>query len=415
METQLDSSEYAAQRARLDLLLAGRSSPTALRSLQDYALAYVDCFQGNVLQLEHEWEFLAAVLHKAWQDERYEVVVRLASALAYPAGRRRDFTEARRLLHLGIVASRRTRDQHHFAALLNRLGGLVFVHGRYRQGYRLWHTGLYATEAEGQPGLWEPLTSFAQIADLLGNYASAQHFLETFYGQRQTVESDGLAVALFVRGLYARFTSHLEKAEADFSRCLRVLAPHNSGEPLVSTRLLFFVVVQAELARTQGNYARAQQYSETALALARAFGDHYTSAILLVDQGIFAWRQGWYDEVRRVFPSLREIERQVAFPNVAEVNRLLAQQLSEQHLSLAEPRSSQVDTTASSVYVDPLSQREREVLQLVADGCSSREIAARLVITTATVKKHLEHIYLRLDVHNRTSAVLQGRKLKIIP
>lgn len=408
METRPDSSENAAQRARLELLLAGTSSPVALRSLQDYALAYVECFRGNVLQLEHEWDFLAAILHQAWRDERYEVVVRLASALAYPAGRR-DLTEARRLLHLGIVASRRTGDQSHFAALLNRLGGLVFVHGRYHQGYRLWHTGLYAVETEGQPGLWEPLTSFAQIADLLGNYASAQHFLETFYGKGRTVESDGLAVALFVRGLYARFTSHMEKAEEDFSHCLRLLAPQRSGAPLLATRQLFFVVVQAELARAQGNYARAQQYSETALALARAFGDHYTSAILLVDQGLFAWRQGWYDEVRRVFPSLREIERQVAFPNVAEVNRLLAQQLSEQNLSLDEPRPAHVDITA-----DPLSQREREVLQLVADGCTSREIAARLVITTATVKKHLEHIYLRLDVHNRTSAVLQGRKLKII-
>jgi len=45
-----------------------------------------------------------------------------------------------------------------------------------------------------------------------------------------------------------------------------------------------------------------------------------------------------------------------------------------------------------------------EVLQLVAAGLSNQEIAGRLVITPGTVKKHLEHVYSKLDVHSRTSA-----------
>ena len=48
---------------------------------------------------------------------------------------------------------------------------------------------------------------------------------------------------------------------------------------------------------------------------------------------------------------------------------------------------------------------EREVLRCVAIGCSNREIATQLVITPATVKKHLEHIYTKLDVHSRAAAV----------
>ena len=63
---------------------------------------------------------------------------------------------------------------------------------------------------------------------------------------------------------------------------------------------------------------------------------------------------------------------------------------------------------------DPLSQREREVLHFVAVGLSNREIASRLVISPVTVKKHLEHIYTRLDVHNRTSAIARARMLKEI-
>lgn len=62
-----------------------------------------------------------------------------------------------------------------------------------------------------------------------------------------------------------------------------------------------------------------------------------------------------------------------------------------------------------------MSEREIEVLQLVADGLSNQEIAGRLVITSGTVKKHLEHIYSKLDVHSRTSAIAMARIHKLFP
>ncbi len=55
-----------------------------------------------------------------------------------------------------------------------------------------------------------------------------------------------------------------------------------------------------------------------------------------------------------------------------------------------------------------LSNREREVLQLVADGASNREVAARLFISEASVKTHLQHIYDKLDVRDRAAAVAEG-------
>lgn len=51
-----------------------------------------------------------------------------------------------------------------------------------------------------------------------------------------------------------------------------------------------------------------------------------------------------------------------------------------------------------------LSAREREVLDLVASGCTNRQIAERLVISTNTVKFHLREIYSRLGVRNRVQA-----------
>ena len=54
---------------------------------------------------------------------------------------------------------------------------------------------------------------------------------------------------------------------------------------------------------------------------------------------------------------------------------------------------------------DALSERELEVLALIAQGETNREAAARLFISEATVKTHLLHIYAKLDVNDRAAAV----------
>ena len=54
---------------------------------------------------------------------------------------------------------------------------------------------------------------------------------------------------------------------------------------------------------------------------------------------------------------------------------------------------------------EPLSDREVEVLGLIAQGCTNREAAARLFISEATVKTHLVHVYAKLGVKDRAAAV----------
>jgi DNA-binding NarL/FixJ family response regulator len=61
-----------------------------------------------------------------------------------------------------------------------------------------------------------------------------------------------------------------------------------------------------------------------------------------------------------------------------------------------------------------LSAREREVLALVAEGRSNREAAARLYLSEATVKTHLLHIYAKLEVPDRASAVAAAYRLGIL-
>ncbi|MFF5213330.1 response regulator [Streptosporangium sp. NPDC000396] len=57
-----------------------------------------------------------------------------------------------------------------------------------------------------------------------------------------------------------------------------------------------------------------------------------------------------------------------------------------------------------------LSPREIEIVALVADGLSNRRIARELFISEATVKSHLVHIYAKLEVDNRTGAVMVARR-----
>jgi LuxR family maltose regulon positive regulatory protein len=65
--------------------------------------------------------------------------------------------------------------------------------------------------------------------------------------------------------------------------------------------------------------------------------------------------------------------------------------------------------------VEPLSERELEVLQLLAEGLTNQEIGARLFLSLNTVKVHTRNIYGKLDVHNRTQAVAQARALGVLP
>jgi LuxR family maltose regulon positive regulatory protein len=87
----------------------------------------------------------------------------------------------------------------------------------------------------------------------------------------------------------------------------------------------------------------------------------------------------------------------------------------------AEFPEGELDATASlqaqelkAQLVEPLSQRELEVLQLIAEGLSNREIAQELVLSVNTIKVHTYNIYGKLNVHSRTQAVARARALGLL-
>lgn len=77
-------------------------------------------------------------------------------------------------------------------------------------------------------------------------------------------------------------------------------------------------------------------------------------------------------------------------------------------------RQGEATPSDATTLVVPLTDRELEVLRLVAAGMRNREIARELVVTLDTVKKHVSHIFEKLGVVNRTEAVARGRQLGLL-
>lgn len=98
------------------------------------------------------------------------------------------------------------------------------------------------------------------------------------------------------------------------------------------------------------------------------------------------------------------------------LDQALGVQTREVALPVFTPGASvQITGRAQQPPGEPLSDRELEVLRAIASGLSNAEAARRLYLSPFTVKKHLENIYGKLGVHNRTEAIARAQGLRLIP
>ena len=99
-----------------------------------------------------------------------------------------------------------------------------------------------------------------------------------------------------------------------------------------------------------------------------------------------------------LFAAIRAAARGESFLQPSVTTRVLAE-----FTRLSDPPSESL--------IEPLSDREREILRLITKGSSNREIAEALFITEGTVKNHVTNILGKLDVRDRTQAALKAREL----
>jgi DNA-binding CsgD family transcriptional regulator len=392
---------------RLAPLLPGVKA-TQASDLIPFARAYAQRYREDVPHLE----LAAALLHtahaQAWEQANPAATLALTDGLLPLIGRLSLLAHAGSILSRGIEASQDLGDERERSRFQIRLGSLRYILGDFRTGQRLWQEGVdMALACAAQTGPWAPFMGFAYMADIAGEIEEADRLIATWQAY---AAADGLS-ARFVRGFFARRHCHSNLARKDLAHCLQTVA---QCEPSASpTRQLFSFAVQTELARLCGDFPRSRALAETAIALARLHADWYTVIVLLMDHALFAYQVGSWEDARATATTIAAMTKEVAAPGPLSMVRCLGRKLAMG----APARVTIYDATPGSALgpVERLTQREQAVLRLVAEGCSNHEVAAQLVVTPATVKKHLEHIYAKLAAHNRTAAVARAQALALLP
>ncbi len=184
---------------------------------------------------------------------------------------------------------------------------------------------------------------------------------------------------------------HLARGET--STALAVLEPlrRQVEEKGLEDERLKTIVLQAVAYHAHGEMDQAVQLLGDALALAEPGG----FIRIFVDEGLPMAQLLYEASARRIMPDYS--------------GKLLAVFEAEQKKS--EGKSY---LPPAQPLIEPLSQRELEILQLIAQGLSNREISDRLFLALSTVKRHNGNIYGKLQVHRRTEAVARARELGLL-
>ncbi|HML21353.1 MAG TPA: LuxR C-terminal-related transcriptional regulator [Aggregatilinea sp.] len=153
-------------------------------------------------------------------------------------------------------------------------------------------------------------------------------------------------------------------------------------------------------------------------AAARAHEGAYDSAAELLGLafGQPEWTNGWLHHwalLNRLRADLETHLGAAAFQAAQERGSHLDLE-STVRMLLGEADSVRVMEPANQPLVEPLSPRELEVLDLIGQGLSNREIAERLSLSVGTVKVHTRNIYGKLDVNSRTQALAQAAKFNLL-
>jgi LuxR family maltose regulon positive regulatory protein len=157
--------------------------------------------------------------------------------------------------------------------------------------------------------------------------------------------------------------------------------------------IIKILAMQAVIVQSQGDNEKAIQILERALKLGEPEG----------------FVRSFLDEGDVMLQLLNQAVAKGIYRDYAQILIAAARQFKSADIS------AESDPGKQHGLVEPLSGREIEVLQLIANGLSNQEIANQLHISLSTVKGHTSNVYGKLGVHKRTQAVSRAEDLGILP
>ena len=197
---------------------------------------------------------------------------------------------------------------------------------------------------------------------------------------------------------------------AELERLVRARLQLIEGQLDDAVSTLHNLLTEAEAAQRPGSVIEIlilQARGSALLGQKEHATDIVTRALILAEPEGYV--QIFVNEGMVMVELLRAVSRQTSASDLRPyIGRLLAALANYDPLGVASPLP--VSQTAPAALIEPLSEREQEVLRLLGEGFSNEQIASHLVISIHTVRKHVSNILEKMDVKNRTEAVAFARR-----
>ncbi len=309
-----------------------------------------------------------------------------------------QYEAARRHAEAAYALAESISDRWMMAYILNDLGSVARAMGDYARARQHFQASYDLRQAFSDPeGMAVALSHLGRVARLQADYAEAQAlYTRSCALYREINDRGGLATALLGMGEAA-----LKLGAFDTARLALREALQNAVAIAWWPFSLNCLVVAAELWRRVG--APEQAVPVLTLAARHPGTDRETREAAVA---------GLVD-LMETLPADRFATAQARLPAAPETAQGVEDTARAALSALAAPLG-QPPTPPAERLAEPLTERERQVLRLVAEGLKNQEIADRLVITRGTVRIHVNNIYRKLDVNNRVQAVARGRALSLL-
>ena len=377
-----------------------------------------------------------------------------AIPLAFLAVIRGNYDEA---LRLGQQACRAPRDEYNLSMAYYAVTSAALALGDYDLARRSGQQAYALAKAlENRWFMAYCLNELGNIAAAVQDYPAAKGYYEAGYAIRRDFDDpEGMAVALNHLGKVALVQKNLVEAERAYQQALTLYRTiGDKGGLAISLQGL------AATATAQGSYEQARSYFQEALHIAIEM--QFTPLVLSILVSVSNWlaQRGRQEQAVSFLCSIQahsaadeetkgEIERLlVRYAGETEVYETtglddLTKLTTATRIELATPvitnvtpqpsyqdrprlkliqsnRLPKISTLHSDqaeqpdILIEALTNREFEVLQLIAQGLTNKQIAKMLVISVGTAKWYTGQIYGKLNVTNRTQAVARARGMAML-